>query len=110
MLPVLIGAVIGAVAYSVLSDDDSSTGSNTYVEENVPEETELTLEESAEAFKALVFKARKSFFEKREEALARKDLKMVRAMDEKLKLMEEYLDKATEIVERILEKHNEEKA
>ena len=46
-------------------------------------------------------------FALREEALARNDLETVRKMDEKLKEMEECMDKATQIVESLLEKYKE---
>lgn len=106
MLPVLIGAVIGAVAYSCLKDDDSSSTETTCLE-SCEEEEEINLEDSAEALKGMIFKARKKLFALREEALARNDLETVRKMDEKLKEMEECMDKATQIVESLLEKYKE---
>ncbi len=106
MLPVLIGAVIGAVAYSCLKDDDSSS-TETSCLESCEEEEEINLEDSAEALKGMIFKARKKLFALREEALARNDLETVRKMDEKLKEMEECMDKATQIVESLLEKYKE---
>ena len=109
MLPVLIGAVIGAVAYSCLKDDDSSSKGTSCLE-TCEEEEEINLEDSAEALKGMIFKARKKLFALREEALARNDLATVRKMDEKLKEMEECMDKATQIVENLLEKYKEGKA
>lgn len=106
MLPVLIGAVIGAVAYSCLADEDSSKGS-CLIEEKEEEDSGLNLEESAEALKNMVFKARKNLFAQREEALARHDTATVRKMDRNLVLMEEYLDKITRIVDGVLEKCSE---
>ena len=106
MLPVLIVAVIGAVAYSCLKDDDSSSTETTCLE-SCEEEEEINLEDSAEALKGMIFKARKKLFALREEALARNDLETVRKMDEKLKEMEECMDKATQIVESLLEKYKE---
>ena len=109
MLPVLIGAVIGAVAYSCLTDDDSSDKSSTCVEENETREVEINLETSAEILKDLVLSARKVLFQKREDALARGDMKKVREMDEKLNVMEEYLDQASQIAADVMEKFKEEK-
>ena len=109
MLPVLIGAVIGAVAYSCLTDDDSSDKSSTCVEENEAREAEINLETSAEILKDLVLSARKVLFQKREDALARGDMKKVREMDEKLNVMEEYLDQASQIAADVMEKFKEEK-
>lgn len=106
MLPVLIGAVIGAVAYSCLKDDDSSSKETSCLE-SCEEEEEINLEDSAEALKGMIFKARKKLFALREEALARNDLETVRKMDEKLKEMEECMDKATQVVESLLEKYKE---
>ena len=109
MLPVLIGAVIGAVAYSCLTDDDSSDKSSTCVEENETKEVEINLETSAEILKDLVLSARKVLFQKREDALALGDMKKVREMDEKLNVMEEYLDQASQIAADVMEKLKDEK-
>ena len=75
--------------------------------ESCEEEEEINLEDSAEALKGMIFKARKKLFALREEALARNDLETVRKMDEKLKEMEECMDKATQVVESLLEKYKE---
>jgi hypothetical protein len=111
MLPVLIGAVIGAVAYSCLSDDkETETYSNgDYKEPDfLKDETDRTeIEELAENLKELVLNKRRSLFEKREEALERHDMEMARRIDEKLKLTEEDLLKIAQIVDSVAEERRE---
>lgn len=111
MLPVLIGAVIGAVAYSCLSDDkETETYSNGEYKEPdfLKDETDRTeIEELAESLKELVLNKRKSLFEKREEALERCDVEAARRIDEKLKLMEEDLLKIAQIVDSVAEERRE---
>ena len=109
MLPVLIGAVIGAVAYSMFKDEDSSDKSSTCVEEKEAKGTEINLDSSAEVLKDLVCSARKVLVKKREDALARGDIKKVLEMDEKLLLMDEYLYKANQIAADVMEKLKDEK-
>ena len=48
MLPVLIGAVIGAVAYSMFKDEDSSDKSTAGVEEKETGGTEINLDSKKE--------------------------------------------------------------
>ena len=111
MLPVLIGAVIGAVAYSCLSDDkETETYSNGEYKEPdfLKDETDRTeIEELAESLKELVLNKRKSLFEKREAALERRDVEAARRIDEKLKLMEEDLLKIAQIVDSVAEERRE---
>ncbi len=111
MLPVLIGAVIGAVAYSCLSDDkETETYSNGEYKEPdfLKDEADRTeIEELAESLKELVLNKRKSLFEKREAALERRDVEAARRIDEKLKLMEEDLLKIAQIVDSVAEERRE---
>ncbi len=111
MLPVLIGAVIGAVAYSCLSDDkETETYSNgDYKEPDfLKYETDRTeIEELAENLKELVLNKRRSLFEKREEALERRDVEAAQRIDEKLKVMEEDLLKIAQIVDSVAEERRE---
>ncbi len=111
MLPVLIGAVIGAVAYSCLSDDnETETYTNGEYKEPdfLKDETDRTeIEELAESLKELVLNKRKSLFEKREAALERRDVEAARRIDEKLKLMEEDLLKIAQIVDSVAEERRE---
>lgn len=111
MLPVLIGAVIGAVAYSCLSDDkETETYSNGEYKEPdfLKDETDRTeIEELAESLKELVLNKRRSLFEKREAALERRDVEAARRIDEKLKLMEEDLLKIAQIVDSVAEERRE---
>ena len=109
MLPVLIGAVIGAVAYSMFKDEDSIDKSTAGVEEKEAKGTEINLDSSAEVLKDLVCSARKVLVKKREDALARGDIKKVLEMDEKLLLMDEYLYKANQIAADVMEKLKDEK-
>ena len=111
MLPVLIGAVIGAVAYSCLSDDkETETYSNGEYKEPdfLKDETDRTeIEELAESLKELVLNKRRSLFEKREAALERRDVEAAQRIDEKLKLMEEDLLKIAQIVDSVAEERRE---
>ena len=109
MLSVLIGAAIGAVAYSIFKDDDSSNKSSAFVEEKETRKAEINLDSSAEVLKDLVCSARKVLVQKREDALGRGDIKKVLEMDEKLLLMDEYLYKANQIAADVIEKLKDEK-
>ena len=122
MLPVLIGAVIGAVAYSMFKDEDSSDKSTAGVEEKETGGTEINLDSkketggakinldpSVEVLKDLVCSARKVLVQKGKDALARGDLTKYLEIDEKLMLMDEYVFKANQVAAEVMEKFKDEK-